>query len=183
MKKTIFVTLLAAMMLFAFVACENNPAPAGYQLGASNAVITAEESDANHYAMKTNTEAATVTVEANIITVSANDDDLKTCTSDDPDQDDAPYKWIGVLIDTKLDSIVGAKLSEASDYTFEEKDKTEAANVGGNDGEFVLWVKAEDAEGTKYPRPIKLYDEEGNFLTTFTVVLDIASSTSAEDGE
>lgn len=177
--KKILTILLAVMVVVGFTAC--NQVQPGHQIGARNAVVNvaadAETSDPEHYAMKINAEKASISVASdNVITISANEAELTKCLSDNEDQrgtGDEKFYWIGVLIDTNLDTIVGAKLDNTP---LTNDDATEAKGVGGNSDEFVLWVKADEglkASDSAYPRVFKLSDKDGNFITTFTVVLDI----------
>ena len=186
MKKTIFVTLLAAMMLFAFTACNDSP-DVGYQVGARGVTITVAENEGeikNDAELKNNAEKAQISCVGNVITITADKADLKECLSDNTAQNGSgnneKHLWVGVLIDTKLESIVDAKLTEnGTPATLAQTDADEAKGVGGNASEFVLWVKADDM--TAYPRTIQLADKEGKFLTAFSVVLNITDSAAAEE--
>ena len=175
--KKILTILLAVMVVVGFTAC--NQVQPGYQIGARQAVVNATEDDAQHYAMKTNAENAAVSVTSdNVITISANEKDLEKCVSDDAEQAELGEQyWIGVLINTNLDTIKDAAIKEGSaPYTFNDDDVNEAKGVGGNPSEFVLWVRADEALGTptgRYPRSFQLLDKDGAFVTDFTVVLDI----------
>lgn len=72
-------------------------------------------------------------------------------------------KWIGLLIDTGEDSIIGISYGE---YPFATVDVDEATYRGGEAGEFLLWIKAEEVEST--PKTFTL-SKEGFFTKTITV--------------
>ena len=177
MKKTIFVTLLAAMMLFAFTACNDNPS-SGWNIGARKAVVEAIEGDTDKtVAYAANLEKTTVEVKNNVIVISADIEALTTCNSSNTtEQGKGPAKWVGVLINTGLSSIVDAKVNGTA---LTEADATEAKSVGANDSEFVLWVRADKYE-SDYPRTFTLADKDGN-LTVFGV--EIVNTHSADQGD
>ena len=65
------------------------------------------------------------------------------------------HKWLGFGIDTGLASIVGVKFTDdtGASATMASSDATEASDLGMNAGQFVLYIKAEDAKyltGEKY---------------------------------
>lgn len=96
-----------------------------FQLGVKIATFEANETKSS------------VSIDYNTITISAPLDDLEVRTSADPEQGDA--KWVGILIDTGMPSIIGVKYGT---YDFTATDVAEATAVGGVAGEFVLWIKA-----------------------------------------
>lgn len=74
-----------------------------------------------------------------MITIEADVDDLKTYASSNPAQGSA--KWVGLVIDTNEDSIIGISFDG---YPLTQADVEEAASIGIGAGKFVLWLKAED---------------------------------------
>lgn len=54
-------------------------------------------------------------------------------------------KWIGLAINTGEDSIIGVKFDG---YDLTQADVDEAASVGVGEGQFVLWLKAENGDRT-----------------------------------
>ena len=74
-----------------------------------------------------------------MITVKGNLDELNTFASTNAAQGSG--KWIGIDIDTGLDTIVGAKWNKT--YTLTQDDVDEAASVGLGAGHIIFWVKAE----------------------------------------
>ena len=69
------------------------------------------------------------------------------------------HKWLGFGVDTGLDTIVGATFKDSTmvamgtEYTMTSADVDEATALGLSAGQFVLYIKAEDAgykQGKKY---------------------------------
>ena len=67
-------------------------------------------------------------------------------------------KWIGLDLDTGLDTIVGVTWGE--NYALTQDDVDEAASVGLGAGHIVFWTKAEDL-----PKTIKVNGE--SFTVSF----------------
>ena len=65
-------------------------------------------------------------------------DELKSFDSTNPAQGNG--KWVGIDIDTGLDTIVGATWQG---YALPEDDADEAASVGVGAGDIIFWAKAE----------------------------------------
>ena len=65
-------------------------------------------------------------------------EELKSFDSTNPAQGNG--KWIGIDIDTGLDTIVGATWNG---YTLTQDDVNEAASVGLGAGHIIFWAKAE----------------------------------------
>lgn len=65
-------------------------------------------------------------------------EELKSFDSTNPAQGNG--KWIGIDIDTGLDTIVGATWNG---YTLTQEDVNEAASVGLGAGHIIFWAKAE----------------------------------------
>ena len=55
-------------------------------------------------------------------------------------------KWIGLDLNTGLDTIVGSTWGDSYELTQEDAD--EAASVGLGDGHIIFWTKAEDLPKT-----------------------------------
>ena len=97
-----------------------------------------------------NNEKASVSLANNVITVTADVDDLEESESSAPGQ--GTHKWIGLGIETGLSSVTLAKYN-GSPLT--DADVTEAASVGlDQPGEFVLYICAEEVAET--PKTITL---------------------------
>lgn len=107
--------------------------------------------DANKVDSQANQDAVTVSQSGNVITISGSLDDLRSFASTDPNQGSG--KWIGLDLNTGLDTIVGAKWGDS--YTMTQADVDEAASVGLGAGHIIFWVKAE-----ALPRTIKINDVE-----------------------
>ena len=101
-----------------------------------------------------NNEKASVAISDNIITITADVDDLEESESSEPSQ--GTHKWIGLGIGTGLQAVTLAKYNG---FPLTQADADEAASVGlDNPGEFVLYVRAEEL--TKTPKKISL-DADG----------------------
>ena len=74
---------------------------------------------------------------SNII-VTGDLDTLNTFNSTNPSQGE--HKWIGIDIDTGLDSIVGATWNG---YPLTQDDVNEATSVGLGAGHIIFWAKAD----------------------------------------
>ena len=73
-------------------------------------------------------------------------EELRSFTSTDPGQSSAQFKWIGIDIDTGLESIVGLEWNNTG-YILSENDVAEAAGLGLPDGHLIFWAKAEEIDG------------------------------------
>jgi hypothetical protein len=51
------------------------------------------------------------------------------------------HKWVGVLVDTGAESLLGVTYSG---YEFTQADVDEATSMGGGAGVFVLWLKMDE---------------------------------------
>lgn len=76
---------------------------------------------------------------------------LKEFASTNPAQGSG--KWIGLDLNTGLDTIVGATWGDS--YTLAQEDVDEAASVGLGAGHIIFWTKAEGL-----PKTIKINGEE-----------------------
>ena len=112
--------------------------------------LTTAPNDVNKTESQANQDAVTVTSDESTITVKGNLETLNTFASTNEAQGSG--KWIGIDINTGLDSILdvtwgGQPLTQA--------DVDEAASVGLGAGHIIFWVKAE-----ALPRTIILGHEE-----------------------
>lgn len=112
--------------------------------------LTTAPNDVNKTESQANQDAVTVTSNESTITVKGNLETLNTFASTNEAQGSG--KWIGIDINTGLDSILdvtwgGQPLTQA--------DVDEAASVGLGAGHIIFWVKAE-----ALPRTITLGHEE-----------------------
>lgn len=97
-----------------------------------------------------NNEKASVSLANNVITVTADVDDLEESESSAPGQ--GTHKWIGLGIGTGLSSVTLARYNGSA---LTDADATEAASVGlDQPGEFVLYIRAEKVAET--PKTITL---------------------------
>ena len=104
-----------------------------------------------------------VTIEDNIITVTAPVDELLAYPSSNPAQ--GTHKWVGMLITTGLPDITAVKYN-GSQLT--AADATEAAAVGGSAGDIVMWLKCDEIINTA--KVFTLW-ASGYPEATFTVVI------------
>lgn len=86
---------------------------------------------------------------------------MNSFESTDPNQGEG--KWIGIDINTGLDTIVGATWNG---YTLTAQDAADAVSVNLNAGHIIFWAKAEDLKSS--PRTITI-GKEGYESATFTV--------------
>lgn len=112
--------------------------------------LTTAPNDVNKTESQANQDAVTVTSDESTITVKGNLETLNTFASTNEAQGSG--KWIGIDINTGLDSILdvtwgGQPLTQA--------DVDEAASVGLGAGHIIFWVKAE-----ALPKTITLGHEE-----------------------
>ena len=97
-----------------------------------------------------NNEKASVSLANNVVTVTADVDDLEESESSAPGQ--GTHKWIGLGIGTGLSSVTLARYNGSA---LTDADATEAASVGlDQPGEFVLYIRAEEVAET--PKTITL---------------------------
>ena len=104
-----------------------------------------------------------VTIEDNIITVTAPVDELLAYPSSNPAQ--GTHKWVGMLITTGLPDITAVKYN-GSQLT--AADATEAAAVGGSAGDIVMWLKCDEIINTA--KVFTLW-ASGYPEATFTIVI------------
>lgn len=96
-----------------------------------------------------------MTQDGTTITITGSLAELNEFASTNPAQGSG--KWIGLDLNTGLDTIVGAKWGD--NYTLDESDVAEAASVGLGAGHIIFWTKAETL-----PKTIKVNDVEYNVV-------------------
>ena len=106
--------------------------------------------DANKTQSQANQDAVTVTQHGNTITIIGSLNALNSFASTNPAQGSG--KWIGLDLNTGLDTIVGSTWGDSYELTQEDVD--EAASVGLGAGHIIFWTKAEDL-----PKTIKINGE------------------------
>ena len=106
--------------------------------------------DANKTQSQANQDAVTVTQNGNTITITGSLDALNSFASTNPAQGSG--KWIGLDLNTGLDTIVGSTWGDS--YELTQDDVDEAASVGLGAGHIIFWTKAEDL-----PKTIKVNGE------------------------
>lgn len=116
----------------------------------------------NHLASKNNQESCYIVADDSLIAVYV---DLGKLVEYELD-DQGSAKWIGILIDTGADTVVGLTYNGE---VLDEADEAESSFVGGSAGTLVLWIKAEelldvtktitigDSYGTK-AKKVKVYN-------------------------
>lgn len=124
------------------------------------------DSQANQAAVKS------VTYVDGVATIDVVVDDLVEYASDDPNQ--GTHKWIGLDVNTGLDTIVG--LIYNGSYTMAQSDVEEAASVALGAGHLVLWVKADELVET--PKTITIGKRGYN-----TVTIEIGVSEQPEENQ
>lgn len=80
-----------------------------------------------------------VTIADGIISVTVDVEGLVEFDSSNPAQ--GIHKWVGILISTGLSDITKIKYN---DYQLTQADVTEAASVGGTDGDIIMWLKCDE---------------------------------------
>lgn len=120
-------------------------------MGVTASKLATAPDDVNKTQSQANQDAVTVTQSGNTITISGSMNNLNSYASTNSQQGSG--KWIGLDMNSGLDSIVGVKWGDS--YTMDESDVAEANSVNLPAGHFIFWVKAEDL-----PRTIKVNDVE-----------------------
>jgi hypothetical protein len=80
-----------------------------------------------------------VTIADNIISVTVDVNELVEFESSTPTQ--GTHKWVGILITTGLTDITKIKYNG---YQLTQDDVSEAAGVGGTDGDIIMWLKCDE---------------------------------------
>lgn len=104
-----------------------------------------------------------ITIEDNVITVTVPVDGLIAYESSTPAQ--GTHKWVAILITTGLPAITAVKYN-GSQLTSADAD--EAAAVGGQAGDIVMWLKCDEI--VNQPKSFTLW-ASGYPEATFTVVI------------
>ena len=104
-----------------------------------------------------------VSIEDNVITVTVSVDELLAFASSNPAQ--GTHKWVAILITTGLPAITAVKYN-GNQLT--SADANEAAAVGGQAGDIVMWLKCDEIVNT--PKSFTLWSS-GYPEATFTVVI------------
>lgn len=104
-----------------------------------------------------------ISIEDNVITVTAPVDELTSYASSNPAQ--GTHKWVAILITTGLPAITAVKYNGS---LLTSDDANEAAAVGGQAGDIVMWLKCDEIVNT--PKSFTLWSS-GYPEATFTVVI------------
>lgn len=113
--------------------------------------------------MVANQEAITLKQNGEEIKIKGNLSDLTSFASSNPAQGE--HNWVGIDIDTKLETIVGATWNGA---TLTQEDADEATGLGLPAGHIVYWHKADEA-GVETSITIGTEEDE----ITYTVINDL----------
>mgnify|MGYP000203759207 CR=1 FL=1 len=105
-----------------------------------------------------------IAIEDNVITLTVPVDELLAYASSNPSQ--GTHKWVAILITTGLPAITAVKYN-GSQLT--SADANEAAAVGGQAGDIVMWLKCDEIVNT--PKSFTLWSS-GYPEATFTVVIN-----------
>ena len=181
--KKIAIMLLAALMLFAFVACDNtgDEPNADWDIDAR----LAQPKDTNN-ANKNHEQVESVAYAEGTITVTGDLAKMTAVKSEDPAQEGATKKFVGILVSTGVEDIKTVKYNGTA---FVDQDITDRDNVLGVDGEgktsaaakdeFVLWI---DADAVKAADKTFTIERDGAEKATVTVkfVDKAATETGAE---
>lgn len=89
------------------------------------------------------TKVTSVVIDEGVITVTVPVEELISFPSSNPEQ--GTHKWVGLAVGTGEATLIGIKYGE---YPFTEDDVTEATGVGCSAGEFVLYLKCDEAVNT-----------------------------------
>jgi hypothetical protein len=84
-------------------------------------------------------KVSAVTIADNIISVTVDVEELVEFESSAPTQ--GTHKWVGILITTGLADITKIKYNG---YQLTQDDVSEAAGVGGTDGDIIMWLKCDE---------------------------------------
>ena len=176
--KKIAIMLLAALMLFAFVACDNtgDEPNADWDIDARLAQPKDTENvNTNHKYVES------VAYAEGTITVTG---DLSKMTDVESDAGKGSEKWVGILVSTGVEDIKTVKYNGTA---FGDQDITDRNNVVGTDeaktaaadDEFVLWI---DADAVKAADKTFTLERDGAEKATVTVkfVDKAATETGAE---
>ena len=116
-----------------------------------------------------NSGHAVVSIDGTAITITL---DCEVDELEDADHGETwgAHKWLGFGVRTGLGSIAGVKFTDdtGASAALAEADATEAAALGLSDGDFVLYIKAEDAKYLTGEKYFTLWDD-GYAETAFTM--------------
>lgn len=129
------------------------------ELGVTKLAASSVGSDSNATAMAALQNAITVSQVGSEVTISGN---ISAC--DAYTIDGVSHKYIGLVINTGLDSIVGAKLN---DVELTQTDVTKASGYGAGAGCVVVFVDAEAAEYEAEHFAIEYESEIGELSVSF----------------
>ena len=123
-----------------------------------------------------NSGHATVTLADNVITITL-DCEVSDLADANHGASWGTHKWLGFGIDTGLASIVGVKFTDdtGASATMASSDATEASDLGMDAGEFVLYIKAEDA---KYLTGEKYFSLQASGTEPETIYMKIVETTT-----
>jgi len=126
-----------------------------------------------------NSGHATVSIDGSAITITL-DCEVKDLAVADHGETWGKHKWLGFGIRTGLGSVVGIKFTDDTGASafLTEGDATEAEALGLSAGDFVLYIKAEDAKYLVGEKHFTLW-ADGYAETAFTMT--IVETPSAED--
>lgn len=126
-----------------------------------------------------NSGHATVSIDGSAITITL-DCEVKDLAVADHGETWGKHKWLGFGIRTGLGSVVGIKFTDDTGASafLAEGDATEAEALGLSAGDFVLYIKAEDAKYLAGEKHFTLW-ADGYAETAFTMT--IVETPSAED--
>ena len=116
-----------------------------------------------------NSGHATVTIDGTDIIITLN---CKVSALADADHGEVwgEHKWLGFGVRTGLDSVVGIKFTDdtGAEATLAAGDAAEATALGLSAGDFVLYIKAEDAAYLTGEKHFTLW-ADGHAVTKFTI--------------
>ncbi len=116
-----------------------------------------------------NSSHATVSIDGTEITIAL---DCKVSELADADHGEAwgTHKWLGFGVRTGLASVVGIQFTDdtGAEVTLASGDASEAETLGLSAGDFVLYIKAEDAKYLSGEKSFTLW-ADSYALTTFTM--------------
>ena len=123
-----------------------------------------------------NSGHATLTISDDVITI-ALDCEVSDLADADHGSSWGTHKWLGFGVRTGLGSIVGIKFTDdtGASATMASGDATEASDLGLSAGDFVLYIKAEQAE---YLTGGKCFTLEADGYAPVTVSMKITETTT-----
>ena len=124
-----------------------------------------------------NSGHATVTIDGTAIKITL-DCEVKDLAVADHGETWGKHKWLGFGVRTGLGSVVGVKFTDdtGASATLASGDADEATTLGLSAGDFVLYIKAEDAKYLTAEKSFTLW-ADGYAETTFT--MQVVETTAA----